>query len=77
MLVKMKSRAAWPEAGRVLQPGQVADVPDEMARAWIEGGYAEEATAEAAPEVEQADQAPKEKAVIRPRRGRSKKVSES
>ena len=41
MRVRMKTRAAAPGQDAVYQPGQVVDVDDETAVAWLNGGYAE------------------------------------
>jgi hypothetical protein len=62
MRVKLNTLYASPIA--VIQPGQEADLPDDSAKALIEGGYASRVggvtieTAEAAPVIERAEAAP-------------------
>lgn len=41
MRVRMKTRAASPVLNGVLQPGQVVELPPEMAIAWLQCGAAE------------------------------------
>lgn len=59
MKVRMKTRAAGPDLGRVLQPGEVVEVDGETAAAWLNGGYAEAVVAE----VERAVASPAERTV--------------
>lgn len=57
MKIRMNTTAAGPSG--VLRAGKVADVPDEQAKAFIQGGYAVPIGAAAEPE-KQAQQAPTE-----------------
>lgn len=57
MRIRMKSRAAVPGRG-VLQPGEVVDVDEGTAVAWLNGGYAE---AVATHDVERAVVEPQER----------------
>lgn len=59
MKVRMKTRAAGPALGRVLQPGDVVEVDGETAAAWLNGGYAEAVVTE----VERAVALPAERMV--------------
>jgi hypothetical protein len=62
MRIRMKARAAGAVPGRVLQPGDVVEVDDELALVWIDLGYAEPAPGA---EVERAVIEPGEQAVAR------------
>jgi hypothetical protein len=55
--VRMKTLAAGPDG--VLQAGQVVDLPSQQAKAFLDGGYAEEFVES---KVERATKEPKEKA---------------
>lgn len=60
MKIRMKTRAAGPGQNRAYQPGQVVEVDDKTAVAWLNGGYAEAVKREA----EAAVVAPGERAVL-------------
>lgn len=61
MRVRMKARAAGPEQGHVFQPGDVVDVDETTALAWLNGGYAE---AVATHDVERATAGAAERAIL-------------